>query len=284
MDELGHLGWVAHQSFELAGLLFGIRTNSPAFGRWLAEALPATLVQDEEAEPNYSVIIGGDTGGVTKRFHILYRDSTVLARTFDLFELVEALLADLEALTYWRRTEAVYVQATFLSRDGIDALFPEEIVGSFAGLRRAVHARGLALPESRYVAVDLESGVTLPLPHRLEVDQVMLAERADVVGTKPTLWPRARIEGPTPIELVCTMGPMGDDAVRPVSRGWALYVLSSNARNLHAVGGAGLEALGRLIRQAICWEIGSQEPRQMIESVVSAFRLVGTEATRAGLG
>lgn len=124
MDELGHLGWVAHQSFELAGLLFGIRTNSRAFGRWLAKALPATLVRDEEAEPNYSAVIGGSDGVVGKRFHILYRDSTVLARTFDALELMEALLSDLEALTYWGRSEAVFVQATFLSSGGVRALFP----------------------------------------------------------------------------------------------------------------------------------------------------------------
>jgi hypothetical protein len=53
MDELGHLGWVAHRSFELDGLLFGIRTDSEDFARWLADALPATLFLDEKADPKY---------------------------------------------------------------------------------------------------------------------------------------------------------------------------------------------------------------------------------------
>jgi len=280
MDELGHLGWVAHQSFELAGLLFGIRTNSRAFGRWLAKALPATLVRDEEAEPNYSAVIGGNDGVVGKRFHILYRDSTVLARTFDALELIEALLSDLEALTYRGRSEAVFVQATFLSSGGVRALFPEELVGDFLGSRRHVHARGLELPESRFVAVDLESGELLPSPNPLEVDQTMLAELVRAVGSEPTPWPRARLERQTPIDLVCTMGPAGNP-LRPVSRGWALYVLTSNARNLDRVGGAGLEALARLVRRATCWEIGAQEPRQMVESVLHAFQLVGAETTGA---
>src|SRR5437773_8229736 len=110
MDELGHLGWVADRSFELDGLLFGVRTDSAKFARWLTDVMPATLVEDEEAEPNYSVAIR-QSSRVGRRFYLLYKSSTILARSFDPAELVRALLADVEALTYGNRRDAVYLQA-----------------------------------------------------------------------------------------------------------------------------------------------------------------------------
>src|SRR6266516_2645630 len=156
MDELSHLGWVAHHSFELDGVLFGVRTDSREFGRWLAEELPATLVLDEQAEPNYSVALGQE-GKLGKRFYILYRDSTVLVRTFDIVELVRGLLADLDSLTYTHRRDALHLRATFLALPGIDALFPEELFGKFEEIRRRLRALGLTLPASRFVAVDLDT-------------------------------------------------------------------------------------------------------------------------------
>src|SRR5919197_5160218 len=110
MDELGHLGWVAQHSFELDGRLFGVRTDSKPFGRWLARNLPATLLRGEDANANYSVVVGNGEDGIGRRFHVLYRDSTAIVRTLDAAELVQALLADLEGLTYRRRRDAVYLQ------------------------------------------------------------------------------------------------------------------------------------------------------------------------------
>jgi hypothetical protein len=272
---------VAHYSFELDGLLFGVRTNSRAFARWLADALPATLVRDEEAEPNYSVVIGGSDDKLGKRFHILYRDSTILARTLDASELVRALLTDMEAMTYRSRHDAVYLQATFLSSSGVDGLFPEELVGDFEGIKRQVHATGLALPESRFVAVDLETGNAMPPPRELDVDQAIVAELAEMIGSEPTRWPRIRLERQMPIDLVCTMGPPGEEPSRPASRGWALYVLTSNARNLGGVGGLGLEALARLVRRATCREIAADEPRRMVQSVLDVIRLAGADGSNA---
>src|SRR5438034_6667102 len=175
MDELSHLVWVAHHSFELDGLLFGVRTDSRQFGRWLADALPATVVFDEEAEPNYSVELGQE-GKLGKRFYLLYRDSTVLVRSFDIVELVRAFLADLDSLTYVHRRDAVYLRATFLTVDGIDALFPEEVFGTFDEIRRRARALGLNLPASRFVAVDLETGELIPSPTSLQADESALEE------------------------------------------------------------------------------------------------------------
>ncbi len=74
MDELSHLGWVVHRAYELGGMLFGVRTNSPAFGAWLDEVLSDHRVKDAETDPNFSVLIG-EGAKLGKRYHILYKES-----------------------------------------------------------------------------------------------------------------------------------------------------------------------------------------------------------------
>jgi hypothetical protein len=283
MDELGHLGWVAHRSFELDGLLFGIRTDSKDFARWLEDALPATLVLDEEADPNYSVALSRE-GKIGKRFFILYRDSTVLTRTFDAGELVGALLADLDSLTYGHRRDAVYVKATFLALAGIDAIFPEELFATFDEMRRQIRKLGLRLPASRFLAVDLKTGEVIPSPRSLQLDAAALEELARLVPSEPTVWPRAILDRRTTVELLCTMGSPGAEPVQPVSRGFALYVLASLAANLHEVGGAGLEALRQLVEQAACWEVSSQRPQLMAESALGLALSIDAERTKATVG
>jgi hypothetical protein len=279
MDELGHLGWVAHQSYELEGRLVGIRTDSNAFARWLAEVLPATLLPDEAAEPNYSVVIGRNNHRLGKRkpgkrFHVLYKDSTALSRTFDVAELVSALLADLTALTYMRRKDAVYLQAAFLSDNAVCALFPEELVGSFEAIKRHVQATGLRIPESRFVAVDLETAEVFRPPRSLEVDADEVSVLGEEIGSEPTAWPRAALDRRRTIDLICTMGSPSSGSVQPVSRGFALYVLASNAPNMSMLGHRGLEALRTLVERASCWEIAPREPRLMVESVLELMHSI----------
>jgi hypothetical protein len=284
MDELSHLGWVAQHSFELDGLLLGVRTNSREFARWLAKEMPATLVVDEEAEPNYSVLVSRKRSEFGRRFHLLYKDSTLLARTFDAAELVRALLADVEGLTYGDRHDAVYVQAAFLSLGGIDTLFPEELVGMLDPVRRRIHRMGFQLPVSRHVAIDLETSEVMPRPGALQVGGDALNGLIEAVPSEPTAWPRSELDGSATVDLVCTMGSAGTEPVVPISRGFALYVLSSNAVNLHEVGGAGVQALSRLVENAACWEISPGPPDLMARSALDLAGLIGAERTKPTVG
>jgi hypothetical protein len=287
---------VAQHSFELDGLLFGVRTNSRAFAQWLAEAMPATLVLDEEAQPNYSVWISNDDTKMGKRFHLVYKDSTLLMRTFDVAEAVRSLLADVEALTYGHRRDALYIQSTFLSLKGVDALFPEELLSMFDGIRRRIRPLGLRLPTTRFVAIDLETGEMLPRPNPLLIDTAALDGLTRKVTSEPTAWPRAPLDRRATIDLVCTFPSPGNEPADPVSspgnepsipvsRGWTLYVLGSVAVNLHEVGGAGVEALRRLVERASCWGISSQPPHHVkAETTVDLFRRTAADRTQASVG
>src|SRR5262245_1909147 len=277
MDELGHLGWVAHHSFEVEGLLFGIRTDSKPLARWLFRNLPVQRVRDEESMPNYSIVVGDNEDGFGKRFHVVYRDSTPIVRTRDVIEVVGGLLADIETLTFRQRRDALYLHATFLAADGVNGLFPEELVGSFETIKRRVQSLDIRLPQSRHVALDLDTLEALPRRCALEVPEEAVAELAATIGSERATWPRAELDRRTTIDVVCTMAPTGLEPVRPVSRAWALYVLAGLTPNLGELGRVGLEALRRLVGQALCWEIPSKSPRDMAETVRDILQTVGSD-------
>jgi hypothetical protein len=282
MDELGHLGWVAHQSFELDGILFGIRTDSVELARWLEQSLPAKLVRDEIANPNYSALVGGP-GRLGRRLHVLYRDSTVLVRTTDATELAAVLAGDLAALTHWRRRDAVYVRAAVVSTGGVDALFPETFIGRLETLRRRARSDGIPLPVSRQVAVDLDTAEVASPSGSLEIAEHALAELAREIGSEPMAWPRIAIVPRVIPDVVGVIGSGASERAQPVSRGSALYALASNAVNLDEVRGAGLEALRRLVERAACWALPPALSAQGVaDSVAGLLQTVAADRATNG--
>jgi hypothetical protein len=272
---------VAHQSFELDGILFGIRTDSVELARWLEQSLPAKLVRDEIANPNYSALVGGP-GRLGKRLHVLYRDSTVLVRTTDATELVAVLAGDLAALNYWRRRDAVYVQAAVVSAGGVEALFPEEFIGLLETVRRRVSSGGVPLPVSRHVAVDLDTAEVGSPSELLEIADHAVAELACEVGSEPMAWPRVTTAAGTTPDLVCVKASGESERAQPVSRGSALYALASNALNLAEVRGAGLDALRRLVERAACWALPAVSAQGVADGVSGLLRTVAADRAANG--
>jgi hypothetical protein len=279
VDELSHLGWVAHRSYELAGWLLGIRTNSEACGAWLDKALGRYRVLDEEAEPNYSILIG-ETGKVGKRFHLLYKDAAVRMRTFDLATLGRALFAEVEALAFAKRTDALYVEWPLVSLGGRTGLIPLEFLVAFERISRQVKRTGISLPLSTCTAIDLESGEAVPTPQTLDIREDAIALLAEVGplqkdGVPPT------IERPTRIDVVCSLAYERDEPVVPMSRGAAVYALAAFARNLDVVGGKGLAALRRLVERAECCQLNADFAEPTLERLTSVLAGGETQVTLA---
>jgi hypothetical protein len=262
---------VAHHSFEVAGCLVGVRTNSHAFAAWLADAMPVTTVDDERGQANYSVWISEDDAQLGRRFHLLYRDSRLLIRTFDAAELARTLLSELEGLTYRRRDDAAYLQASLFNVDGVAGLFPEGMLSAFDEVRRRLRRRGLHLPATRHVAIDLATGKAIPIPDALEFDAAEVDRLVEIVPSEPTRWPRVSVREPTGIDLVCTVAAQTSEPAVPVSRGWALYSLSSGALNLAQIGGAGVKACLQLVERAACWGMSHATVPEMAETALSLF-------------
>ena len=277
MDELGHLGWVAHRSYEIDGMLFGIRTNSEACAGWLDDVLGDHAVTDEVAEPNYSIVIG-QKARIGKRYHILYRDSGVLVRTFDLKTLARVLIAEVESLTFFDRDDAAYVQQALVTRDGVNALVPHELIPYFDEIPRKVDQAGLTLPLSTFVAVDLGgAGTVVPLARTLDVPPDAAARLARLATSDGGL-ARAEVEQPTRVELVCGMNFVTEDPFRFVSRGIALFTLAANTKNIDVIRSQGLQALARIVEGKDCYQLTAGRKESMLEALTGLMQAAKDEA------
>ena len=122
MDQLNHLGWVVHHAYEVGGVQFGVRTNSPAFGDWLNDAFSEYRVDEEDIAPYYSVLVEANGDGVGKRFHIVYEESRALIKTLDLKQVGESLIAQFEHVGSRARDDAVYVEGALVTYGDVVAL------------------------------------------------------------------------------------------------------------------------------------------------------------------
>src|SRR5712692_7636218 len=111
MDTLNHLGWVVYKTYEVGGYMFGIRTNSEDAGAWLKQTLGAFEIDDDEAEPYFSLWVPERSDGAAKQYYILYRESDDLLRTLNPAKLAQRLLAELGTFTLREREEAVFLDA-----------------------------------------------------------------------------------------------------------------------------------------------------------------------------
>ncbi len=253
MDKLDHLGWVVSFSLEIGEARFAIRSTSHAFGEWLRDVLGAYEVEDVE-DILYSVVVPEPPAGrASKEFLILYRDSSAIVRTLDPATLGRALLTELEVFTFHERDDAVYVLASVADVHGVPTLVPPSLAPSFAKLGRRASRLGLAMPGEFSVAIDVETSAVVPLRRSLDVP-IDAIER--LAGVLPWSGEDALRFVAVPEKVEAVFVPAGDpDApLRPARRGYTLASLADWTLNLEQVGGPGLEALGRFVERAACYE------------------------------
>jgi hypothetical protein len=271
MDQLNHLGWVVHRAYEVGGVQFGVRTNSPAFGEWLDEVFAAWRIDEDGVAPYYSVLVAeGDDGRVGKRYHILYEESRALVKTLDLKQVAEGLVAQFELVGSSDRDDAVYLNSGLVTRDGITALVPPILPPYLATLgHRALDRAGLRLPLASYVAVGPGSGRIVPTAPAIDVTPAVV-ERLEAIA--PAGQPNSQVEtnGAVTVDVVCFLG-LRDEPVFPASPGHSLYLLATRILNLERVGGEGLRAVAQLVDVARNFEIASQGNKETLRNLLSAL-------------
>jgi hypothetical protein len=261
---------VVQHSYKVGGLTFGIRTNSEAVGDWLHDCLGAYRTR-KKADPYYSIHVAGQYGSSMRGYHILYRETLKLARTFDLTGVGRTLFAELESLLFPDRDDAVYLEASVVASDGAVALVPGTAALYVATLGdRKVQRAGLRLPVETKVAIDPDSGEAVPIESRLKIP-------ADAIARLAALAPvdrsddRLVLDGPVKLDAVFSIGPT-EDPLLPVSSAVALYRLGSHALNLGKLGTAGLETLLGVVERARCYEVASGMPQEVLDAFSAGIR------------
>jgi len=263
-------------SYKIGDARFGIRTTSEAFGQWLEETLAQYRVK-RRAEPYLSVVVADgakERRGAKREFHILYANSSTIARTLDLHALARSLFAELEALRFGERDDAIFLDAVVVRADGHAALVPASVAANIGSLGGRVKRAGLSVPDVRRVAVDIDSGLVGPVRRTLDIHIDALDRLSAFV---PTNGRRARPERdePVAVDIICTLGKRGDLLVEPAPRSLTLMRLASMAGNVEKLGGSALEGLRRMVVPARCYAMDWADAPTTLDAISG---IVGTRS------
>jgi hypothetical protein len=261
---------VVQDSYEIGPWLVGVRTNSEAFGRWLDDTIGAyrTAV---ETDPYYSVLVAEeDDGRPGKSFHILYRETTALIKSFDLRAVVQMLLAELDSLLAHDREDAIYADAALVASNGVTGLVLPSLTAPYlTALGRHVE-KEIALPLRLQVAIDPDTGLAVPIEPKLAVDERALDALGAIVQLNGR-HERLVVERPAEVDVVCAVG-LAEEALTPLSEAQTVFRLAQQAVNLGKLGERGLVGLARLAERARCYEVRTANVRDTLASLLLALR------------
>jgi hypothetical protein len=269
MEKLDRLGWAVRSSYEVDGLAFGVRTNSEAFAAWMDEALAAYSIPDEL--PSYYSILIADEGKPGKRFHLLYEETKVLARSRNLETIARALLSQLELLLLPERDDAIYAEMTVFAANGRRALAPGLVLPLLeAYSHRELERSGIVLPCSTTVAIDPGTGDLVPMPPVLDLppDALERLPRFDMGDVEP----RIVVDRAFAVDAVVSLGDP-TASVGPVSKAAALYRTASHSLNLGRIGDElALKGLRKTVERAGCFELTAGDWRSLLGGLASVLR------------
>jgi hypothetical protein len=255
---------VVHRSYRIGEDVVGIRTTSEAFGSWMDRVLKK-YATSEEASPNFSVVVsGGDEGsGSDRRFHILYGGTLRLVRTLDLPTLGRSLIAELERLQSPQHEDAVYLDATIVTLDGVRILLPSFSTLSLNTEGRRLERAGGQLSLGRTTAVDERSGQVIPPAPMLEIPRRAIDElEAPSAGNGHTS--RTVLDRAVSVDIVAVPGPGEVNTVQRISRAQALANVGTLTLNLPRKGRSGLNGLLRLVQGADCYSLAATDGRGLL--------------------
>lgn len=263
---------MVHRSYRIGEETIGVRTTSESFGAWMDGAL-SKYATTEEAEPRLSVVVsGGEEGGPPgKRFHILYDRMTRVLRTLDLPTLGRGLIEELERLQYPSRDDAIYVDATVVTLDGVPMLIGSYSATLLDRLGRRLDRAGVRLALPRSSAVEARSGrVVSPVP-LLEIPEGAIEQlngHSAGNGQAHRLIP----DGPVSVSIVALPGIGEVNTFHRISPANGLANLGSVTMNLHQLGRPALDGLLRLVRGAESYSVAAVEGRGILETLTEIVK------------
>jgi hypothetical protein len=226
-----------------------------------------------DAYARYSVLIAGAKGESSgKQFNILYKQTMAMVRTMDLSTLARALLAEMEALSFRERDDAIYTEVGMLTANGTKALVPGRFTSFLGRLgRRQIERAGVSLPGTMYVTVDPDSGQAVPAPPILKIPEDAF-QRLGEIGPTNGSSDRVFVDEPSSVDVVFWVDNMSEVPFHPVSRGFVLGRLWTWTVNAPKIGKTAVEGLARLVEPTRCYGLQISESGQMLQNIVTAIK------------
>jgi hypothetical protein len=216
------------------------------------------------------VVEDGEGAGreVGRRFHIVYHGTWDVVRTLDIRTAARAFLAEMSSIVQPVRDDALYLQAAVASASGVSVLVPHVMVPGLARAVRRVQRAGVVPPGTLVVAVDPDTGRVVRSDALLDLPAdawERFAEAFPANGSDP----RVFVDGEFAVDAVLTWGGPRTPGLFHASKAETLKTLAPSIRNLHVLGGRGIQGLGRLVANARCYTAAWVTTNDMIESLAS---------------
>ena len=228
--QVDRFGWTAGRSFSAYGLRLGLRANDPAA---LAAALVAAPLSWQatttgEVDVLYSLRVAAPLARPRRsNDHLLYCDSTLLARARDLTPVLTAFTQHAELLTAFRARDHLFVHAGVVGWQGRAILIPGRSMTGKTTLVQALVAAGATYYSDEFAVLDQQGQVhPYPVPLSIRGTHGQPAQKTQV----ETLGGRVG-SAPLPVGLVVVTAYQPGARWRPgaLSAGQALLALMDNA-------------------------------------------------------
>ena len=171
MNKLDRLTWVAGTSFTSYGTRVGVRSNDASVIESIANYLPPRWRPSVQAEVDtlFSIIVGDhDPNARPRRLHLLYQDTTRLARTTDMEEVLEAFESALHISVALGHRERLFLHAGVVAWEGQAILIPGRSMSGKSSLVKALVDAGATYYSDEYAILDAQGRVH-PYPKALSL-------------------------------------------------------------------------------------------------------------------
>jgi len=164
MQKLDRLGWAAGIAISAYGLRIGIRVDQERFPAELIDRLPfgSKILASNEGyvDQIYSVSIT-TTGSNAKvrKFHIVFSDALLIARTLDFNEAAEALESHLQRFVAEFSKREIFVHAGVVAWKNRAILIPGRSLSGKSTLVNALIQAGATYYSDEYAVLDSEGRV-----------------------------------------------------------------------------------------------------------------------------
>jgi len=254
MAKLDRLGWAAGLCFRAYGSDVGIRVGDPAVLGKLTPHLPpgSGPTPRPDVDRLYSLVAGGPgprTG--VRRYHILYADSTLVARVSTVDEALAAFERDVRTYLAETARRRIFVHAGVVGWRGWALVIPGRSHSGKSELVAALVRAGAAYLSDEYAVFDARGRVhpyPLPISLRRAGGEERRLSAADLGGTSA--------QAPLPVGLVALATYQAGALWRPrrLPPGRALLALLGHAIPARQRPAATLAALGRALQRATVLE------------------------------
>jgi hypothetical protein len=237
MGNVDRLGWAVSSTFHIGDYHIGVRSSRTEVDAVVRQLLAAYLVDGIEAPANLSVRIGGhgeepeaDSGGKRrsdrgKQLHLLYRSSSLAARSRLPSRILQALVCYLDGLGGHGPRGVLRTSMLALVADGHAIVVPRALLGSLEALQPRLERQGLRFIDAPYADVDPTTAELVIDSPGLTVDEAALTALDRHFGSPGRAEPPVGA-GRFPIRGWAIFG--GPEETGPVSRAKAVAAVAGS--------------------------------------------------------